>query len=67
MSHTPTSTVSGPPPLQRGTLGWLRQNLQEHGGLHSPVETITRAAGSAPSPAPLMQYLEEKFTGLYDL
>ena len=47
--------------------GWLRQNLQQHGGLHSPVETITRAAGSAPSPAPLMQYLEEKFTGLYDL
>lgn len=46
---------------------WLRQNLQQHGGLRSPVETIERAAGTAPSPAPLMSYLEKKFTGLYEL
>ncbi|OIQ43176.1 MAG: carboxypeptidase M32 [Roseobacter sp. MedPE-SWde] len=46
---------------------WLRQNLQQHGGLRSPIETIERAAGTAPSPAPLMSYLEEKFTGLYGL
>ena len=46
---------------------WLRQNLQQHGGLRSPIETIERAAGIAPSPAPLMSYLEEKFTGLYGL
>jgi carboxypeptidase Taq len=46
---------------------WLRQNLQQHGGLRSPVETIELAAGAAPSPAPLMAYLEEKFTGLYNL
>ncbi|OIQ45040.1 MAG: carboxypeptidase M32 [Roseobacter sp. MedPE-SW] len=46
---------------------WLRQNLQQHGGLRSPVETIELAAGAAPSPAPLMGYLEEKFTGLYGL
>ncbi|OIQ34079.1 MAG: carboxypeptidase M32 [Roseobacter sp. MedPE-SWchi] len=46
---------------------WLRQNLQQHGGLRSPVDTIERAAGAAPSPTPLMQYLEEKFTSLYDL
>ncbi len=46
---------------------WLRQNLQQHGGLRSPVDTIERASGTAPSPAPLMQYLEEKFTSLYDL
>jgi carboxypeptidase Taq len=46
---------------------WLRQNLQQHCGLRSPQETITLAAGTPPSPAPLMQYLEEKFTGLYNL
>lgn len=46
---------------------WLRQNLQQHGGLRSPIETIERAAGAAPSPAPLMSYLEEKFSGLYGL
>ncbi|MEP0156383.1 carboxypeptidase M32 [Pseudophaeobacter sp.] len=46
---------------------WLRQNLQQHGGLRSPQDTIALAAGADPSPAPLMHYLEEKFTGLYDL
>ncbi|EJC62891.1 amino acid ABC transporter permease [Alcaligenes ammonioxydans] len=35
MSHTPTSTVSGPPPLQTGILGWLRQNL-----FSSPLNAI---------------------------
>ena len=38
MSHTPTSTVSGPPPLQRGALGWLRQNL-----FSSPLNAILTA------------------------
>lgn len=38
MSHTPTSTVSGPPPLQRGPLGWLRQNL-----FSSPLNAILTA------------------------
>ncbi|MBY6347173.1 amino acid ABC transporter permease [Providencia rettgeri] len=38
MSHTPTSTISGPPPLQRGTLGWLRQNL-----FSSPLNAILTA------------------------
>jgi carboxypeptidase Taq len=47
--------------------GWLRQNLQQFGGLRSPRDTIAQAAGFAPSHAPLMQYLEEKFSRLYDL
>ncbi|WP_293574290.1 carboxypeptidase M32 [Phaeobacter sp.] len=46
---------------------WLRDKLQRFGGLRSPVETITHAAGMAPSPEPLLAYLEEKFTRLYDL
>ncbi|WP_083096651.1 carboxypeptidase M32 [Pseudophaeobacter leonis] len=47
--------------------GWLRENLQQYGGLRSPHATIAQAAGFAPSPAPLMQYLDEKFSRLYDL
>jgi carboxypeptidase Taq len=47
--------------------GWLRENLQQYGGLRSPHDTIAQAAGFAPSPAPLMQYLDEKFSRLYDL
>ena len=44
---------------------WLRDNLQTHGGLRTPKETITHACGEAPTSAPLMAYLDEKFTALY--
>ncbi len=47
--------------------GWLRVNLQQFGGLRTPVETITHAAGSAPSEAPLLEYLEAKFSDIYGL
>jgi carboxypeptidase Taq len=46
---------------------WLRENLQQHGGLYTPRETITRAAGMEPSEEPLLTYLEAKFSALYGL
>ncbi|PXW70419.1 carboxypeptidase Taq [Loktanella sp. PT4BL] len=46
---------------------WLRANLQQYGGLRTPVETITHATGTAPSEAPLLDYLEEKFSAIYRL
>ncbi len=47
---------------------WLAENLQRHGGLFEPKEVVTRACGGeAPSEAPLLDYLETKFTGLYKL
>ncbi|SFQ95709.1 carboxypeptidase M32 [Poseidonocella sedimentorum] len=46
---------------------WLRENLQQHGGLRPPSETITEACGTAPSEEPLLSYLEGKFKALYDL
>jgi carboxypeptidase Taq len=45
--------------------GWLRQNVQQHGGLYEPGELIERATGSAPEAGPLMRYLKEKFSALY--
>jgi carboxypeptidase Taq len=48
-------------------IGWLRHNLQRHGGLHEPRDLIARAAGTAPTEAPLLDYLEAKFTDLYRL
>jgi len=55
--------------LERGDPGpaiaWLREHVQRHGGLYEPRELITRACGRAPSAAPLMAYLEEKFGALY--
>ena len=47
--------------------GWLRENLQRHGGLYQPREIIERASGMAPSEGPLLDYLEAKFGALYRL
>ncbi|MCE8005733.1 carboxypeptidase M32 [Aestuariivita sp.] len=47
--------------------GWLRVNLQRHGGLYAPREIIEKASGIAPAEAPLLDYLEAKFGALYTL
>ena len=47
--------------------GWLRQNLQQFGGLRTPVDTIAHATGAAPTEGPLLDYLEDKFRGIYGL
>jgi carboxypeptidase Taq len=47
--------------------GWLRENLQRHGGLRSPRETIAAACGFEPHEGPLLDYLEAKFGALYGL
>ncbi|WP_300030070.1 carboxypeptidase M32 [uncultured Roseobacter sp.] len=47
--------------------GWLAASVQTHGGLFEPRDVITRACGSAPSEAPLLAYLKEKFSGIYGL
>ena len=46
---------------------WLRKNVQQYGGLRSPVDTIAYATGAAPSEGPLLDYLEAKFAGIYQL
>ena len=47
--------------------GWLRDKVQRHGGLMAPRDVIEQAAGAAPSEAPLLDYLEEKFAAIYAL
>ncbi len=47
--------------------GWLRENLQRHGGLRLPRDTIEHACGFAPHEGPLLDYLEAKFQALYRL
>ncbi|MCP3972292.1 MAG: carboxypeptidase M32 [Rhodobacteraceae bacterium] len=47
--------------------GWLRENLQRHGSLREPKDTITQACGTPPTVEPLLSYLETKFTDLYRL
>ena len=50
-----------------GATGWLRENLQRHGGLYLPRDVITAASGMEPSEAPLLDYLEAKFGAIYGL
>ena len=47
--------------------GWLRANLQQHGSLRTPIDTITHATEAAPSEGPLLDYLEAKFKAIYAL
>jgi carboxypeptidase Taq len=46
---------------------WLGNNVQRFGGLKSATDTIRDACGFEPDEAPLMGYLTDKFTRLYDL
>jgi len=46
---------------------WLRENVQQHGGLYKPRDVIERACGFAPSEAPLLEYLEAKFGAIYQI
>lgn len=57
--------------LAKGDTGaatrWLRDALQQHGGLREPRDTIRHACGFAPTEGPLLDYLEGKFKALYNL
>lgn len=57
--------------LARGDLtaatGWLRENVQQVGGLYAPADVIARASGQTPGPEPLLRYIRAKFTDLYML
>ncbi|QOL80182.1 carboxypeptidase M32 [Pseudooceanicola spongiae] len=46
---------------------WLRDKVQRHGGLYEPREVITQACGAAPTAAPLLDYIEAKFSEIYGL
>jgi len=50
-----------------GATGWLRDNLQRHGGLQTPRDTVARAIGAMPDEAPLLDYVEAKFADIYPL
>jgi len=57
--------------LSQGDAGpatdWLRTQLQCHGGLRPPVETVAQACGFQPTEGPLLDYLETKFRAIYRL
>lgn len=46
---------------------WLRENVQQFGGLYEPQEVIERASGQTISEKPLLAYLDQKYSSLYGL
>ncbi|MEM6464468.1 MAG: carboxypeptidase M32 [Pseudomonadota bacterium] len=48
-------------------LDWLRERIHAKGRLLPAPELIAQATGEAPSAKPLIAYLEDKFSALYDL
>ncbi|MDA9789562.1 carboxypeptidase M32 [Amylibacter sp.] len=48
-------------------LAWLGKNIHQHGSLYEPRDTIKRAVGHAPTAAPLLAYLNNKFGEIYEL
>ena len=46
-------------------LGWLRENIHQHGRRFSALELMRRVTGEELSPRPLVRYLRERYGGLY--
>ena len=46
---------------------WLRERVWRHGGLYPPAELFRRAVGEEFDPTVFTDYLEQKYTELYDL
>jgi carboxypeptidase Taq len=48
-------------------LGWLRENIHQHGRKYEPQELVQRVTGSKIDPAPYMRYLNAKFGEIYGI
>ena len=46
-------------------LGWLRENIHQHGSRYEPAELLERATGQKLDAGPYIRYLKEKFGALY--
>ena len=57
--------------LRRGDLGpinqWNRTNIWQYGCLYRPADLFRRATGESFDPTVYADYLEQKYTALYDL
>lgn len=69
METMETSIGDWRPSARRGDLtaplGWLAENVQRSGSLYEPADLMTRVCGAVPDEAPLLRYLEAKFSALY--
>lgn len=48
-------------------LGWLQKNIHQYGARYTPQEIIKRVSGEALTPHDFVNYLEKKYTSIYNL
>ncbi len=48
-------------------LGWLRENIHQHGAKFEPIELLTRVTGKGLDADPYMRYLTGKYSEIYEL
>ena len=48
-------------------LGWLRENVHQHGRKYLPAELMKKATGQPLTARPYLDYLKDKYSDLYDL
>ena len=46
---------------------WLGENIHQHGSLYAPADLIKQATGKAFTPKPFLNYLDEKFSDIYEI
>ena len=46
---------------------WLRENIHQHGSVYEPTELIKNATGEELTPEPFLNYLDEKFSDMYEV
>ena len=46
---------------------WLAENIHQHGSLYEPADLIKKATGKAFTPEPFLNYLDEKFSDMYEV
>tara|TARA_Y100000746_G_C15336885_1_gene380135 strand:- start:70 stop:891 length:822 start_codon:yes stop_codon:yes gene_type:complete len=47
-------------------LDWLRKNIHEKGRLYNPSDLIEKATGAPPSSEPFLNYINEKYSKIYN-
>jgi len=48
-------------------LGWLRENIHQHGQKYAPQDLVRRVTGSTITPEPYLRYLTKKYSEIYSL
>ena len=46
---------------------WLTENIHQHGSVYEPADLIKKATGKNFTPEPFLNYLDEKFSDMYEV